>query len=82
MKFKTGDIAYFHHKSDLYYGWNLYDYQKVIITNKAFDHKGDMYYSIKTSNNEDLCWYSEDDLLSKQEIRKYKITNINGNTTF
>lgn len=77
MKFKIGDIAYFYQISDNEYSWKIHNYQKVIIENKGFDFKGDMFYMLRTSPSQIVSWFSEDDLLTETEMRKNKIKNIN-----
>jgi hypothetical protein len=75
MNYKTGDIVYFYHTSDREYGWHISDFTKCEITNKAFDTKGNMFYSLRYFGGEST-WYLESDLLSEKEYRKYKLKKL------
>lgn len=80
MKYKIGDTVIFISKPDKYHSWELENYKKYTIVNRAFyKYDPDTYhYAVDNNNGTQTSWYDEEDFITLKEFRKIKLEKLNG----
>ena len=80
MKFKTGETVIFKKNTrDSKYAWELTEFEKYTVTNHSFKMSNSKinYIAVNNIHGTETNWYNEEDFITIQEYRKYKLRKLN-----
>jgi len=70
--YNKGDKVVFIRNPDIFYLWDLVDYNTYIIDEKL-TYNGEIYYSVRDNRLTETSWFQGNDFVSIKEYRKLKL---------